>query len=1059
MNNNSNFYKGSFELLNLQKAYYIGRSDEISLGGVPTHAYSEISCKNFDYKRFVKAVNSLVLHFDALQIEISDGMQKVADEIKPIEIPYKDISQLCEEEKIDYLKHARERIFSMKFDISHFPLIYFEVTSLGEEVIIHFAHDGIIIDGWSHENIVFMLEKLYLGEELPQSLSFYDYAQMVKELKNSEVYQDDKEYWIEKAVNFPEPPELPLLEDDSQISEAEQIVRKIPADSYEKVTKFARKHHVTQFAVMLTLFGKSLERYCRNREYLINIPIAFRPSDDERIQYTVGECSDFLFFAFENRDETIAETIERVNDDLLDDMDCMTFAGTDLIKAFQLEYGRNLTAPVVFTSTLGVERFSGNIFHKVYSRTHTSQVWIDAVLMMCGKEMFFSIDYAKNILDPKIINGIADTFLSALENFSESFLENRSFPLNESDMAAYNLLDSRIMPKYEEKPIALQIMESTARFPEKSAIISEEKTFSYSEMKEICQRIAGTLKQRKCKRIGIYLNKSYRQILTAVSAVFSGIAYMPIDTELPVESVKACAANLDCIITEKRYLEKLQGLSILDFDEIQGEKVDITPAAMDEISIIINTSGTTGLPKSVALIQRSIVDCFAQTYYNFGVKSDDCAIALTNFSHDMAIFDTLGMLAGGGSVVIPDEKLQKDPEHWKDLICRHGITVWCSVPSFMKMFTAQEKRHFELKHIWLGGETLTPQTASDIMEICPDAELINLGGPTETTIWNIFHNVSKSDLSSENIPYGRPFAGTKYRMMNGSICPVGVTGVMYVSGKSLSAGYLNHPEAEKNFMNINGERYYCTGDLGELMPTGEIKILGRKDLQVKINGKRIELGGIEQVIAKHEKVKDVCVVLDKNHRISAFCTVSGTVSENEIQSYIGSLLPDYMIPSQICILESLPLTRNGKIDRKLLSEKVMETHFETDNATIEMLIEICRKSIGELYPSDDLNFYIMGGDSISSISVIAEIRQKFHVNISITEMLQHPTLYEWAEIISSRSEKEQINHADVYKKYFDGDFIFEKDDYLERAKAVAGELGITLYDVLSRPYLPDVMGG
>ena len=141
---------------------------------------------------------------------------------------------------------------------------------------------------------------------------------MVKELKNSEIYQDDKEYWLEKAANFPEPPELPMLEDDSQISEAEQIVRKIPANSYEKVTKFARKHHVTQFAIMLTLFGKSLERYCRNREYLINIPIAFRPSDDERIQYTVGECSDFLFFPFENRDETIAETIERVNDDLLD---------------------------------------------------------------------------------------------------------------------------------------------------------------------------------------------------------------------------------------------------------------------------------------------------------------------------------------------------------------------------------------------------------------------------------------------------------------------------------------------------------------------------------------------------------------------------------------------------------------------------------------------------------------------------------------------------------------------------------------------------------------------
>ena len=835
-------------------------------------------------------------------------------------------------------------------------------------------------------------------------------------------------------------------------------MRKISAESYKKVTEYARKHHVTQFAVMLTLFGKSLERYCRNSDYLINIPIALRPPDDERIQYTVGECSDFLFFAFENRDETIAEMIESVNDILLDDMDCMTFAGTDLIKAFQLKHGRNLTAPVVFTSTLGVERFSGNIFRKIYSRTHTSQVWIDAVLMMCGGEIFFSIDYAKNILDSKIINGIADTLISALENFSESFIKNKSLPLNNLDIAAYNLLDNRIMPQYEEMPIALQIVKSVELFPEKSAIISEEKTFSYSEMKEICQKIAGTLIQRKFRRIGIYLDKSYRQILMAVAAVFSGVAYMPIDTELPAESVKACAANLDRIITEKKYLEKLKGLEILDFEEIQGEKSEIIPATMDEISIIINTSGTTGLPKSVALIQRSIVDCFAQTCYNFDVKSDDCAIALTNFSHDMAIFDTLGMLACGGSVVIPDEKFQKDPEHWKDLICHHGVTVWCSVPSFMKMFTAQEKRHFGLKHIWLGGETLTPQTASDIMEICPHAELINLGGPTETTIWNIFHKVSKADISSGNIPYGRPFADTKYRIMNGKTCPVGVAGIMYVSGKSLSAGYLNNPEAEKNFVNIDGERYYCTGDLGELMATGEIKILGRNDLQVKINGKRIELSGIEQVIAKHEKVKDVCVVLDKNRKISAFCTVSGEVGENEIQSYIRRLLPDYMIPSQICILESLPLTRNGKIDRKLLVEKVVETHFETDNATIEVLIEICRKFIGELYPSDDLNFYIMGGDSIHSVSVIAEIRRKFNVNISITEMLQHPTLYEWAEIISIRSEKKSNSHADVYRKYFDGDFIFEKDDYLERAKAVANELGITLYDVLSQPYLPDVMG-
>ena len=350
--------------------------------------------------------------------------------------------------------------------------------------------------------------------------------------------------------------------------------------------------------------------------------------------------------------------------------------------------------------------------------------------------------------------------------------------------------------------------------------------------------------------MGLYLPKGVEQAACEVALAYLNIVFLPIDVEFPVKIVEHCvsAIGLRMILTDtKEHMEDIAAVTTTIVTlENEIPSAEIGKEALEENSetMLINTSGTTGMPKTVILTWRGIMNCINATQKLFSITSKDVAFGVTNYGHDMSIFDILGMVYIGGTTVIPNQHNYKNPEIWIDLMNKYKVTVWISVPALLEMLLYSDLEKLpevvgKLHRVIQGGDYLHIDIVKKFRKWNQKGKIFNVGGPTETTMWNIYHEVSGEDIQNNNIPYGKPFPNTQYYILDKKqeLCPVGKEGQMYIAGDGVTPGYVGTGEQGK-FTEYKGLRVYCSGDYGVYMRTGEILFRGRKDRQIKINGKK-----------------------------------------------------------------------------------------------------------------------------------------------------------------------------------------------------------------------------
>jgi amino acid adenylation domain-containing protein len=580
------------------------------------------------------------------------------------------------------------------------------------------------------------------------------------------------------------------------------------------------------------------------------------------------------------------------------------------------------------------------------------------------------------------------------------------------------------------------------------------RTLSYADLLSLARSLGHRLRVlgvRPNTLVAVVMEKGWEQIVAVLGILESGAAYLPIDPAIPPDRLAYLLENgeVEIVLTQSWLDEKLDenlswpvGVTRLCVDreedhEEEKEEPSTRPAeplprrqTPDDVAYVLYTSGSTGKPKGVMIGHRGLVNCILETNRTFQVNADDRMLAVTALHHDMSVYDIFGLLAAGGAIVMPDREGTRSPDHWVDLIDRHNVTLWNSVPAFMEMLLVHAAArkltlNGRLRVAFLGGDWIPLSAPGRIRAHFGDVQVVSVGGPTETTVWNIWYPVKNVQADWNSIPYGHPIANTCYFVLDEHLpgeqiqdCPRGEPGELCCSGVGLLKGYWRNDEqtrARTALHPATGERIYRTGDRGRFMPDGEIEFLGRIDRQIKINGQRIELGEIEATLLRQPGVKQAVVdaiEFDGQKKLAAYIVpehqppnVSESVPRNDqplqahqLRTALESFLPAYMIPSSFLMMESLPLNANGKVDRSQLPAPVpVRTEPANGNRSVkqgteEIIALVWKKmlAVEHLGPAD--NFFDLGGDSILIVEVHAELQQILHRKFSVTDLFQYPSI-------------------------------------------------------------------
>ena len=398
-------------------------------------------------------------------------------------------------------------------------------------------------------------------------------------------------------------------------------------------------------------------------------------------------------------------------------------------------------------------------------------------------------------------------------------------------------------------------------------------------------------------------------------------------------------------------------------------------------------------------------------------------MGVTNLAHDMSLYDIFGMAQAGASVVIPDEVHAKDPEYWLELMKQYPVSVWNSVPAMQEMLMEAVGSRPEqagllssLRLLIMGGDYIKPSLLKKIREYQPAVRLVSAGGPTETTLWNILHDIEERDLSEAVIPYGKPIANNRYYILNENMqqLPVGVTGTLYGAGIGVASGYCEDDAlTQEKFVIWNGERLYNTGDRGHYREDGTILFDGRKDRQIKINGKRIELSALSSVAEEIEYVGQATAMVNDRQQIILFYTGNEELSDS-IRQVLEEKLPEYMMPKRFIHLEQIPVTRNAKTDMEELkriyaSLSQEKTEKKVDSGEESALETLLKEKFCELLDLDgtdvdlDSDFFAMGGNSLIAMRLLSALRETFEVELTLTDLFTTSTIREMRDLLLERN--------------------------------------------------------
>lgn len=991
-----------------------------------------------DYDAFNKTINLLVQRNDALRLQFStdenDDPYQVIQSYEEFDLLFMDFSN--EGNPLQSALAWMESDFRIPFDLRRDSLYKCCLIKIEDNHYFSYnKYHHLIIDGWgvslTGDQIIDTYNSLIENGEAPPLEKEYSFTSFIEDNNDylkSERYRDAERYWKHKFSKRTDSIlTSPVFSSpDSSGNKSDRRAYIIKNDDFSKLTDLGKSVNATTFNVLLTILYIYLFKITGLKSLVVGIPLLNRST--KSFKKTVGLFVD------------TSPLLVHI-DSAMSFNELVTLVGLNLKECYR--YQRYPAGSIeklagansqnrLYDIILSYEKHS---YEKKIQEFNTQVASLsgchqnNALTMHVeehqqGADVVVNFDFRPDVFQ----NFTIDNFINHFDLLYKNIILNPALKISEINIVPekeknllLNIFNNTKVEFPSNQTVIELFEEQVKKTPDTIGIIFDDIQLTYRELDKKASLVAGYLIQNKGVTpgdfVGLMLDRSDELVIGLLGILKAGGAYIPIDPEYPEN-------RIDYILKDSKVETVLSSEDngiFVDIKKILSADISFVPprSRADSMSpvYIIYTSGTTGTPKGAIVSNANYINyiSWAKEYY---FDNEDCGSfpLFTSISFDLTTTSVFLSLLRGKTLKVFSRK-EEISNILTDIFNSEIVDSVKLTPSHISILSSLQIRNSNISLAIVGGEELQNDQVRILKEINRDMKIVNEYGPTETTVGCIVKQIETKD---EKILIGKPIHNTQVYILdkNLKILPIGVPGEISIGGAGVGIGYLNKPDltAEKFIENpfSEKERIYRTGDLARWLPDGNIEFLGRIDDQVKIRGFRIELGEIENTILSHPEVKNVVVTVNKRQN-GEKTLIAYYVSENELnisslRSYIGKTLPDYMIPFRYLHLESLPLTVNGKVDKRALPEPDMDTldtcvaFAKAEKVNEKILVDIwqevlaCKKEIG----IDD-NFFMLGGDSIKAIQIMSRLNRK-GLKGEIVVLFDNPTIREFASTLTDNVE-------------------------------------------------------
>ncbi|OHT45880.1 non-ribosomal peptide synthetase [Flavobacterium tructae] len=920
--------------------------------------------------------------------------------------------------KEDVKNFTREDV-NEPFDIQNGPLIRVYLFQLAESEFIFYCNiHHVISDSWSLEILFKDIFAFYtsfslgLPHELPElNVQYKDYAVWQNEQLAGGFFKDQEAYFKDTFSG-----ELPIINFTNNKSRpAVKTVNGFALKSYlskqttAEFKKLCSDKKGSIFMGLLAVWNVLVYKYTNSRDIIIGTAVGGRDHADLKGQ--IGCYINSLPLRNQiDPEQTFSTFFDTVKENTLSALDCQFYPFDHVLKL--INYNKNMSRSPLFDVMILLQNAIDNSHQFKVDESQIDTIKqlgetsvltdLDINFMEEGEHLCCHLVYNTDVFEAEFVSGLMTHFKQLLEKI----VLQSDIPLQEIDYLSAEerkelVLDfNDITLDYSKDETLLSLFEKQVKqTPEGVALVAGKNNFTYAALDkasdDLARYIQAHYKIQKGKLIGIQLDRNEWNIIAILAILKQGCAYVPIAPEMPnqVKEHIISDTQLELLITTTSYMFDLEfytgaliavdlGFDVSDCDSIA---IEVTPS---DLAYVIYTSGSTGLPKGVMIEHGQIVNTILSQIDYFKLNESNKGLQFAPFSFDASVWETFMILLSGGSLYMANDEQRKDANTLTAFIKENKINIATLPPSYIALVDIDDLKTLE-----------TLITAGE----APDYEIMkpyfkygtyyNAYGPTEASVCGTVFKMPESNTEAyRNIPIGKPISNAKIHILDhhNNLVPVGVVGEICIGGTGVARGYLNREELtnSKFIKNPFAEKgnLYRTGDLGKWTKEGNIIYEGRNDEQVKIRGYRIELSAIEQQLLTDDQILEAVVGVEEGYEgakeLVAYIVASETINPGNIRSFLSKILPEYMIPQKYVQLEQMPLTINGKIDKKALPALHNNTVLDDNHTFVaattfeeKLLVSVWEEVLKKEGIGIKDNFFTVGGDSIKSIQIVSKLKQ------------------------------------------------------------------------------------